>query len=73
MPYVTSIERLGELRMLRKNILEVLKVRFGDVPDEFNKILDRIREVELLENLHRQAVTIASLEDFETLLPNDRG
>jgi hypothetical protein len=72
MPYVTSIERLGELRMLRKNILEVLKVRFGDVPDEFNKILDRIREVELLENLFRQAITIASLEDFEALLSSDR-
>jgi hypothetical protein len=80
MPYITSVERLaiergelkGKLNAIRESILEVLQTRFGEVPEELGNTLDRIEDVEPLKNLLRQAITIASLEDFEALLPSDR-
>ncbi len=79
MPYITSVERLaiergelkGELKANRARILEILQVRFGEVPDDLSEKLDWIEEVERLEDLFRQAITIASLEEFESLLPTD--
>jgi hypothetical protein len=79
MPYITSVERLaiergelkGKLKANRARILEILQVRFGEVSDDVSEKLDRIQEIEQLESLFRQAITIASLEEFESLLPTD--
>ena len=79
MPYITSVERLaiergelkGKLKANRARILEILQVRFGEVSDDVSEKLDRIQEIEQLESLFRQASTIASLEEFESLLPTE--
>jgi len=78
MPYVTSIERfaqargesLGRTTEVRENVLEVLEVRFEAVPETIVEIVNQIEDTALLKSLLRQAITIATLEEFQTLLPS---
>ncbi|NEP50586.1 MAG: hypothetical protein F6K65_17980 [Moorea sp. SIO3C2] len=73
MPYVTSIERLarqegieeGILQTSRETLLEVLQVRFEDVPRELVEKINQIESVSVLKTLHRQGITIASVEEFQ--------
>lgn len=73
MPYVTSIERLarkegieeGILQNSRETLLEVLQVRFEDVPRELIETINQIESVSVLKTLHRQGITIASVEEFQ--------
>ncbi|MEX0892223.1 MAG: hypothetical protein WEB88_08635 [Gemmatimonadota bacterium] len=61
-------KRQGSTEMARKNLIEVLEARFGNVPVS---VAERIREVEdvgLLRGLHKKAVTIESLERFQEAL-----
>ncbi|MDJ0599653.1 MAG: hypothetical protein QNJ37_12525 [Crocosphaera sp.] len=71
MPYVTSFERLarqeGILQGSRENVIEVLEVRFEVLPSELIEKINQIEDVELLKILHRQAITISSLDDFHEL------
>lgn len=72
MLYVTSIERLakeeGVQETLRETIVDVLRVRFQSVPPVINEMLDNRQEPTLLRQLHLQAVTIDSVEEFQQLL-----
>ncbi len=78
MPYVTSIERfaqargesLGRTTEVRENVLEVLEVRFEAVPETIVEVVNQIEDTALLKSLLRQAITIATLEEFQTLLPS---
>ena len=68
MRYVTSFERLarqeGIIQKGRESLLEVLQVRFGDVPRELVETINQIKDDSMLTMLHRQAITIASVEEF---------
>ncbi len=72
MPYVTSVERLarqeGVLQQKREDVIEVLEVRFEELPNELIQKINQIEDLELLKTLHRQAITIGSLDDFQGLL-----
>jgi len=76
MPYVTTIERWarqegleqGVLQKSREAIMEVLEVRFGSVPEELTESLNQIQEDSVLTSLHRQAITVDSLETFQGLV-----
>ncbi len=72
MPYVTSIERLahqeGMLQSSRENVVEVLQVRFENIPSELIEAINQIEEVSVLKTLLRQATTISSLEEFQRLV-----
>ena len=76
MPYVTSIERLGrqEGRQeglqegLIQDILEVLEVRFGPVPDALRVQIESLGDVATLRKLHRQALLAASLAHIQAEL-----
>ncbi|NEO80402.1 MAG: hypothetical protein F6J99_30970 [Moorea sp. SIO4G3] len=76
MPYVTSIERLarqegmeeGILQTSRETLLEVLEVRFEDVPRELIETINQIDSVSVLKTLLRQGITIASVEEFQGCL-----
>ncbi|NET60619.1 MAG: transposase [Symploca sp. SIO2E6] len=58
----------GILQKSREAILEVLEVRFGSVPEELATSLNQIQEDSVLTSLHRQAITVASLEMFQELV-----
>jgi hypothetical protein len=72
MPYVTSFERLGHergvaegiLQQRREDVIEVLEVRFGEVPSEITQKIDGIEDPEVLKTLHREAIAIGSMEQF---------
>ena len=72
MPYITSFERLGHERGVtegivqkgREVILEVLEVKFGEIPTEVIQKVNEIEDPTLLKTLHRQAIALGSLEQF---------
>ena len=64
MPYATTPERLVRYEY----IIEVLKIRFGEVPNELVDAITDVLDSELLKTLHRQAVTIESLSDFQQFI-----
>jgi hypothetical protein len=68
MPYVTSIERLGIEKTMRENIISILQVRFTTVPTDLVNATNQIQDITQLKNLLKQAVTIASLADFQQLI-----
>ncbi|MBD1846695.1 transposase [Cyanobacteria bacterium FACHB-63] len=70
MPYLTTIERFAELRTLRTAIIEVLDVRFGAVPEALINQLEQQNDADQLKQLHRQAIVIPSIKDFQALLPS---
>ncbi|WP_416350934.1 Rpn family recombination-promoting nuclease/putative transposase [Rivularia sp. UHCC 0363] len=72
MPYITTFERFGMLENQRENIIEVLEVRFGEVPADLIAQINELGDIEDmsgLKQLHKQAVTINSLEEFGQILP----
>lgn len=72
MPYITSIERLarqeGVLQKGREDVIEVLEVRFSELPLDLVESINQIEDLELLKTLHRQAITIGSLAEFQAIL-----
>ncbi|MCP4344872.1 MAG: transposase, partial [Desulfobacterales bacterium] len=63
MPYVTSIERIAEKKGFesaiilnsREMVLEVLKTRFKNIPEDIALSVNSIETGEILKSLHRQA------------------
>ncbi|NET61487.1 MAG: flagellar assembly protein H [Symploca sp. SIO2E6] len=58
----------GQITKGQEDILRVLEVRFKDIPLKLRELMERIDNLERLGNLLTQAVTVASLEEFESLL-----
>jgi predicted transposase YdaD len=63
----------GSLQTVKENLLEILQVRFEEVPTEYNQRLQNIDDVDFLKQLLRQAITVNSLEEFVDLLPYQEG
>ncbi|MEY3866580.1 MAG: hypothetical protein RLZZ338_471, partial [Cyanobacteriota bacterium] len=72
MPYVTSIERLGiqtgRLTSCREDVIDILEIRFEIVPSPLIEMINKIDDINQLKKLLKQAVTIASLADFQQLI-----
>ena len=79
MTYITSFERYGIRKGLEKgrlenaqeSILEVLEVRFGSVSPELRTRIGLLTDVETCKALHREAVSVQTLEDFTEQLDTD--
>jgi hypothetical protein len=69
MPYVTSFERLarqeGILQKGREDVIDVLTIRFEDVPPSLIEEINQIEDSSRLTTLHRQAITIGSITEFQ--------
>lgn len=63
MPYILSYER-RVLQARQEDILEVLKVRFVNVPNSLEEAINQIQDELLLKTLHGQAIVISSLAEF---------
>jgi hypothetical protein len=70
--YVPSLEdstlqarQEGILQKGREAVLEVLRVRFEDVPSSLEEAIYQIEDDSILKTLLRQAITIGSLEEFQ--------
>ncbi len=73
MQYVTSIERLareeriieGLIEKGREDVIDVLQIRFGELPNEFVDKVNQIENVTQLKMLLNWAVTTNSLSEFQ--------
>ena len=72
MPLLSQIETRATqqeaIRSARESVVEVLEVRFEEVPGAIADTINSIDDVALLKQLRRQAIVISSLEEFEQLL-----
>lgn len=50
-------------------MIEVLEVRFDRVTENIVAQINAIEDITFLKMLHRQAIAIPSLSEFEQLLP----
>jgi predicted transposase YdaD len=57
----------GTKRTLREDILAILEIRFNTVPSEIVNTLNSIEDADTLRRLHRQAIAIPSMAEFEQL------
>ncbi|MBE2200367.1 MAG: hypothetical protein IAE79_17260 [Anaerolinea sp.] len=58
----------GSVKSTQESVRAVLETRFGTVPADVVAALDKIDDMELLRELLKQAVTVASLSAFAELL-----
>jgi len=68
MPYITSVERFGIKKARQEDIVRILEVRFGEILSSLREQVSQMTDLEALERLVVQAVTIQSLEAFESEL-----
>jgi hypothetical protein len=72
MPYITSVERMGMekgmIQKARESVIDALEIRFENVPSELVDEISQVKDTSLLKNLHRQAITLDSISDFQDYL-----
>lgn len=61
----------GLVQAAREDVLAVLEVRFGAVPEAVQAAVERIADVQRLKQLLRQAILVPSVEDFVRWLAAD--
>ncbi|MEC4818417.1 MAG: transposase [Scytonema sp. PMC 1069.18] len=69
MPYITSVERVGMLKVRREVVIDALVTRFGEVPPEVVSQIENLYDLPVLKQLFKQAITISSIEEFQQLIP----
>ena len=69
--YITSVERIarqeGIIQKGQEDIIEVLEVRFSEIPSALVQKINQIEDPDLLKTLLREAITIDSLAAFPSL------
>lgn len=68
MPLLSRIELDAKQETLQENVITILEVRFGEVAPELIEVINAIKDVPVLKQLHRQAIAIPSIEEFQQLL-----
>ncbi|MBD2179909.1 hypothetical protein [Aerosakkonema funiforme] len=61
-------ERQYTLQFARENVIEILQMRFQEIPPEFSEALNKINDLSVLKQLHRQAITVSSIAEFQQLI-----
>ena len=62
-------ERLeGHLEEKRNDILEILEARFGDVPEDIKKAIEKITDLRKLSELHKKSVIVKNFDEFREFL-----
>ena len=62
----------GSVRSTREAVIEILKTRFGEIPDLITATLDSMEDALTLKTLLKEAVLAPSLEAFQGLLERER-
>ncbi|MEI6444050.1 MAG: hypothetical protein WCO29_13220 [Nostocales cyanobacterium ELA583] len=72
MPLVTNIERRAiertEKKTQKQNIIKLLQVRFGDIPENLIASINQIDDTSFLEQIFVSAINVSSLEEFAQLV-----
>jgi hypothetical protein len=62
---VASRIQQGIVQNARQAVIEVLKTRFGIIPENVTQELNKIYDHEILHKLLRAAIAVSSVEEFE--------
>ena len=72
MPLVTNIERRAiektRKETQKENIIKLVQVRFGDIPENLVTSINQIDDTSFLEQIFVSAINISSLEEFAQLV-----
>jgi len=58
----------GVIHQAREGILDVLKVRFENIPSKIVETIQGINEIDIMKILHKQAITSSDMDEFEEVL-----
>ncbi len=56
------------LKNRQEDVIEVLETRFSSVPTSLVETINLMEDAALLKTLHKRAITIGSLAEFEQLI-----
>jgi len=76
MPFITTAERIGMEKGLKKGrienakevIVDALETRFGGVPKDLREKIQEIDDEKILSSLHRTAILVQDLEEFSQVM-----
>jgi predicted transposase/invertase (TIGR01784 family) len=66
--YFQDVMEDGRLEKARQYILSVLEARFTNVPSDISEKLNSIQDSSVLDRLHKQAITVKKIAEFQQLL-----
>jgi hypothetical protein len=80
MPFLSPMEELiqeeareqGRQEGMVESLLQILQIRFGELPPEVLEAVNGIEEMDILNPLLEQAIAIASLAEFQVFLTSVR-
>lgn len=76
MPFLSQIELMAKQEGIQQNareaVLEVLELRFEELSEELIAAVNGIEDTFLLKQLHRQAITLNSLAEFQQILQQNQ-
>ena len=64
-------EQRGAKKTCRKNIIDLLQMRFSSVPETLVETLNKIEDLARLEQLHLETIRVNSVAEFEELIPDN--
>ena len=67
-PYITDIELDGMVKASRGSVVTALETRFEVVPPQVSERLEIIEDINLLKQLLKEAITTASIQEFQVKL-----
>ena len=59
---------IGSLQTARESVLDILNVRFGEVPEKLTEAISELEDLLLLKKLQRPAILVESVEAFQQFL-----
>ena len=68
MPLLTNIEQRTIKQTLKQNIIKLVQVRFGNIPENLVASIDKIDNTSFLEQIFVSAISVNSLEEFAQLV-----
>ncbi len=72
MPFLSTLEEMAmettAKSTTRKNLINLLQKRFGELPESLIETLDKIDDISVLERLHLETISVSSVEEFEGLV-----
>ncbi len=68
MPLLTNIEQRTIEKTLKQNIIKLVQVRFGDIPENLVASINQINDISFLEEIFVSAINVSALEEFAQLV-----
>lgn len=72
MPFLSTLEEMAmettAKSTTRKNLINLLQKRFGELPESLIKSLNKIEDLSVLDRLILETISVSSVEEFEGLV-----